>query len=142
MLDIRVLFEGWAVAVGGVPNLIGIVVVLIALAVGSYAISRFGLREQVERVAKIWQLLDNAIYDVVVFLAYNDTADLAAAEVEAKRLAEEENYVIDPRMLYVVQEIQRLAKDKYGLTLDFVEIHRRAERIFQTVKAADNGLTV
>ena len=136
------LIEGWALAVGGLPNLIGIVVVFILLAVGSFAISRFGLHEQAARLVKAWQVIDEAVLDLVVFMAYNDTVDLAAAEVESARLAEVEKYIIDPRMLYVVQEIQRLAKDRLGLTLDLVLVHRRAERIFQQVKATDNGLNV
>lgn len=142
MLDIRVLLEGWAVTVGGVPNLIGIIVLLVLLAVGSFAITRFGLHEQVAKLVKAWAIVDDAILDLVVFLSYNDSVDLAAADVESKRLAEEDKYIIDPRMLYIVQEIQRLAKDRLGVTLDFVLVHRRAERIFQNVKAADNGLNV
>lgn len=136
------LINGFAVSVGGVPNLIGIVVLLVLLAVGSFAISRFGLHEQAARLLKAWQVIDDAILDLVVFLAYNDSVDLAAAEVESARLAEEEDYVIDPRMLYVVQEAQRVAKDRLGIDLDLVLVHRRAERIFQNVKAADNGLNV
>lgn len=136
MENILNLLNSFAVSigVGNVASLVVLGLLLVGMLAVSYALVQVGRHEWFKRLAVAWDMIDDHIASIVVSIAYGQV-DLSAQEKEAERLEAEENYHIDPRMLYIVQQIQLAAKQRYGLTLDLVEIHQRAESIFQHLKA-------
>lgn len=115
---------------GEVVNAIGIVVFVVLLAVGTWAVAQLGQHEKTKRLLTVWQLVDDRIAQIVVTLAYGNV-DLTAeeAEIELKGLD------IDPRMLYLINRIEAELHSRYGVTVDLLEIQERAESIFQNLRA-------
>jgi hypothetical protein len=130
---------------GNLVNGIAVIALVIGTVAGAWAIRQFGLHEKIAQFTKQIAVLDDYIEDLVMFIGTNfDSVDLEAAEKEAAELAEAEKpYIIDARMLYLVREVQRFAKDKWNLELDLVFIHRRAENYLQTIRRdPTNGIDI
>lgn len=114
---------------GEFVNAVAVVLFTIVLIAGSWALTQLGKHESTKRLAVVWDLIDDRIAQIIVTLAYGNV-DLSAeeAEIELKGLE------IDARMLYLINRIEAELKNRYGLTVDILEIRERAERIFQNLK--------
>lgn len=128
---------------GSVINAVAVVVMVLVMVIAAWAIKHFALNEKVARYQKALALLDEIINDAIMFVGSHDVVDFEAAELEAAEMAQQEPpYIIDPRMLYVVRETQRYAESQLGLKLDFVFVHRKAERLFQWLKESTKNTSI
>ncbi len=115
------------------PDLFNLVVVIL-LVVITFSITRYfnavRYTEGARRLISAWGLIDDAVYDLIIFIA-DDQADL-----ENEALIYDANEAgIDVRMYWLVQQVEKLAAGYLGFTPDFVQLQRRAERILSELQA-------
>lgn len=146
-MDISVLLDFLRnnVGEGSLINAVGVIALVIVMVAAMWVARHFGLNEKLAQYAKQIAIIDDFVKDLVMFIGTNhDNIDFEAAEKEAAELAEGETpYIIDARMLYLVREVQRFAKSQFGLELDLVFVHRRAENFLQTIRRdPNNGIDI
>lgn len=122
------------------PEVLDLIIVIVLVVVGFTASRYFNTiryTENMRRLVTAWSLVDEAIYDLIIFIA-DDQADME----DENLLAAAEAANIDVRMYWLIQEVESLASGFLGYTPDFVQLHRRAERIHDELQADPEVLTV
>ena len=119
------------------PSLLELIMVILLVVLSfivSFAGVAFSRSEGVRRLGRAWKLIDDAIIDLVVFIVTNepDLDDYVDAANEAE---------LDVRLYFLVQQIEARAATYLGFTPDLIELHARAERIYQELRE-DDGMEV
>lgn len=111
-------------------NLVVTVIAVLFLLILRWAVSAFASTEQGRRVIHIWGILDDAIYDASVTVFFGkysqEEAEKLAAEYKGRYDKE-----IDPRLAYVIKQIELQIEPIAGFDFDFYAVLNRAERIYQ-----------
>lgn len=100
---------------------------------GSALIAAARKSEKYSQYIKLVDHVDDMVFDVIVFIESGQLELDQSYYDESERLAGE-GYIIDPRMLYLVEAVQEQVKRVFGYNFDFVEMHRKAEAIYQLFK--------
>lgn len=128
------LWQSLSNAVGGdALAILLLTVVVFGLFVGTLVSRAILASEAYKKNKTVLDLLAQSIADFV-FLAEFGNVDLAPWQAKAdEREAAGEVYV-DPRMLFVLDNVQRQFNEKYGLEFDFLDLLAKAERIYDEVR--------
>lgn len=81
----------------------------------------------------MWNMIDDHVADLIFMVALGNV-DLAPYEQRAQERAAEGLSEIDPRMLYLLDQIDGWVKARFGVVIDLEVLHARAERILDLIK--------
>lgn len=114
---------------------VAFVAVMAALYLG---VAAFRKTEFYKQHKTVLDLVDGRITDLIFLLEFGDV-DLTAYDDKADERQKAGLEYVDPRMLYLLDQVQAWVKDRLGVTLDTDELLARAEHIFNEVANSDSN---
>ncbi len=111
-----------------VIQLILVAVGVIVMFVVANAANALRDNERLRGISRAWDLVNEAIVDLVFFAAASDI-DFTQYELDAAV------YNMDTRMYWVVQQAEIQAERYLGFDVDFLELYHRAQRVYEELHA-------
>jgi hypothetical protein len=131
---IQQLWAGLVAGLGGdVANVLGVAVLVFLGFIATMLVTAIRRTEFFKQNEYMWALIDDHIADLIFMVALGKV-DLEPYEERARERQEAGLSEIDPRMLYLLDQIEGWIKARFYITIDLEMLHARAERILDLVK--------
>jgi hypothetical protein len=128
------LWAGLVVGLGGdVANVLAIGVLVFLGFIATLLVTSIRRTEFFKQNEYMWDMIDNHIADLIFMVALGKV-ELEPYEERARERQEEGLSEIDPRMLYLLDQIEGWIKARFRIEIDLEMLHARAERILDLVK--------
>lgn len=128
------MWSGLVMALGGDVAEVVVVAILVFLGViGAAMVLAIRRTEFFKQKQFMWETIDDHIADVVFIVALGDV-DFTKYEERAQEREELGLSPIDPRMLYLMEQIEGWVKAEFNVAIDMEMLHARAERILDLIR--------
>lgn len=123
---------------------IGILLSVVGMVIVAYLAKRYGSNENVQRAIKAGELLANQATDWIMTVRYGgvNLKDYNGVDYyeKSKNSPETLGRYFDARMLFVVDRVEESYFRATGRKAEFDDIWATAEKVYQLLNRADNGL--
>jgi hypothetical protein len=131
---IQQLWAGLVMGLGGdVANVLAIAVLVFLGFIATMLVTAIRRTEFFKQNEFMWAMIDDHIADLIFMVALGKV-ELEPYVERAQERQEAGLSEIDPRMLYLLDQIEGWIKARFHIEIDLEMLHARAERILDLVK--------